>query len=292
MTTSTIVGMFDDGARARAAAGDLASLGVSASAITLTQGDTQTGYMAYQGAGDSSGRPVGGGISGFFKRLFGADVNDVDTSLYSEAVRRGTCVVTADVDSSVLDAAEQVFERHGAVDIDRVANQYRSTGYSTFDESAPIYTAEQSRADWETFRSQEDVALPVVEEELQVGKRTVRRGGVRVHTRTTARPVDETVTLREERVRVERRPTSRPATTEDLDAMRDDTLEVTESAEEAVVAKRARVVEEVVVSKDVDEHEEQVHDTVRRRDVEVENLEGEDRLRAPARAAKGRDGAR
>jgi uncharacterized protein (TIGR02271 family) len=133
------------------------------------------------------------------------------------------------------------------------------------------------------------VALPVIEEELQVGKRTVQRGGVRVYTRTTEQPVSETVNLREEHVRVERHPVSREATAQDLEAMPDRVIEVTESAEEAVVAKRARVVEEVVVSKDVDEHEEHVQDTVRRKDVEVEHLEGDRSSRIP-RAARGGDG--
>lgn len=287
--TSTIVGMFDDSSRARAAANDLANLGVSYSDINIAQSDATSGYQTYEGGSDSGGRHVGGGgISGFFKRLFGDDVNDDDANLYSEAVRRGTTVVTASVEENLLDDAAQVFERHGAADIDRVATQYRSTGYSNFDETAPIYTPDQSRSEWETFRSQGDVALPVVEEELQVGKRTVRRGGVRVHTRTTQQPVSENVTLREEHVRVERRPVSREATAQDLDIMRDGTIEVTESAEEPVVAKQTRVVEEVVVSKDVEEHEEQVSDTVRRTDVDVEDLDTDGRARPAARAAKGR----
>ena len=291
MTTATIVGMFDDSSHARAAATELAALGVGTSDITVTQSDASSGYMAYEGASDTGGRSVGGGISGFFRRLFDDGVTDDDTGFYSEAVRRGTTVVTANVDDNVIDSAAQVFERHGAIDIDRLASQYRSAGYSRFDESAPIYTPEQSRTNWEEFRAEKEVALPVVEEELQVGKRTVRRGGVRVHTRTTEQPVNETVRLREEHVRVERRPVSRQATAADLDVMRDGTMEVTESAEEAVIAKQARVVEEVVVSKDVDEHEEHVHDTVKRTDVDVEDIET-DRMRAPARAAKGRNSGR
>src|SRR5215203_138575 len=166
MMASTIVGMFDDGSRARAAATDLAGLGVSDSNITVTQSDPQNVYTAYQGTASSSDK-VGGGISGFFKSLFGGDVNDDDTSLYSEALRRGTTVVTASVEDTMLDDAVEIFSRHGAIDIDRLANQYRSTGYRTFDESAPIYTPEQSRTDWEAFRAQREVALPVVEEELQ-----------------------------------------------------------------------------------------------------------------------------
>ena len=124
-----------------------------------------------------------------------------------------------------------------------------------------------------------DVSIPVVEEELQVGTRQVRRGGVRLYTRVTERPVEETVRLRDETVHVERHPVDRPATEADFAAAREGTVEVTETDEEAVVRKQARVVEEVVVGKAVEEHTETVRDTVRRTEVEVEPL-GADHGRA------------
>ncbi|HEY1403883.1 MAG TPA: YsnF/AvaK domain-containing protein, partial [Pyrinomonadaceae bacterium] len=104
-----------------------------------------------------------------------------------------------------------------------------------------------------------------------VGKREVERGGVRVESRVEERPVTEEVHLREERVHVERRPVDRPVTNAD-EAFREGTLEVTERAEEAVVAKTAHVVEEVVVGKQVEEHTETVHDTLRRTDVDVQEV--------------------
>jgi uncharacterized protein (TIGR02271 family) len=124
-------------------------------------------------------------------------------------------------------------------------------------------------------------AIPVVEEELHVGKREVQRGGVRVHSRVEERPVEESVSLREERAVVERRPVDRPASQADLgNAFRESTLEVTERAEIPMVSKEARVVEEVVVGKEVSQRTETVRDTVRRTDVEVqqvgfEQLEGD-----------------
>jgi uncharacterized protein (TIGR02271 family) len=127
-----------------------------------------------------------------------------------------------------------------------------------------------------------DVNIPVVEEELQVGTRQVRRGGVRLYTRVTERPVEETVRLRDEEVHVERRPVDRPATEADVAAAKEGTLEVTETDEEAVARKQARVVEEVVVRKDVQEHTETVRDTVRRTEVEVEPVGAE-----AAREARG-----
>ena len=118
-----------------------------------------------------------------------------------------------------------------------------------------------------------ETAIPVVEEELHVGKREVERGGVRVESRVTETPVEEQVQLREERVHVERRPVDRPVgDAENL--FREGTLEVSERAEEAVVAKEARVVEEVVVGKEVAERTETVRETVRRTDVSVEEIDG------------------
>jgi uncharacterized protein (TIGR02271 family) len=119
-----------------------------------------------------------------------------------------------------------------------------------------------------------EATVPVVEERLAVGKREVEQGGVRVKTRVEERPVEEQVNLREEHARVERRPVDRPANEADIArAARGQSIEVTEMHEEPVVAKEARVVEEVVVGKEVEQRTETVRDTVRRTDVEVEKVE-------------------
>jgi len=106
--------------------------------------------------------------------------------------------------------------------------------------------------------------IPVVEEELQVGKRKVEKGGVRVETHVTETPVEEKVRLHEEHVEVHRRPVNREATTGDV-AFKEGTIELSETAEEAVVAKRARVVEEVVISKHGSDRTETVRDKMKRR---------------------------
>jgi len=112
-------------------------------------------------------------------------------------------------------------------------------------------------------------AIPVVEEELQVGKRAVERE-VRVHTTVTEKPVEEQVRLREEHVTVERRPVDRPVSAADQAAFKEGVIEMTETVEEPVINKQARVVEEVVVHKEVKDRVETVRDTVRRTDVEIE----------------------
>lgn len=111
--------------------------------------------------------------------------------------------------------------------------------------------------------------IPVVQEELEVGKRAVETGGVRVESRVSETPVREQVNLREEHVNIERHAVDRPLTAADTDAFRDRTIEMREHAEKAVVAKTARVVEEVSVGKTATSHTEQISDTVRRTDVDV-----------------------
>jgi len=119
--------------------------------------------------------------------------------------------------------------------------------------------------------SENEVVLPIVEEQLRIGKRTVERGGVNVRTTSQEVPVQETVNLREENVTVERRPVDR-AVGNAPDAFREGTIEITETAEVPVVSKEARVVEEVVVGKEVTERQETVRDTVKRTEVEVDEV--------------------
>jgi uncharacterized protein (TIGR02271 family) len=114
-----------------------------------------------------------------------------------------------------------------------------------------------------------ETVIPIIEEELAVGKRTVESGAARVRTTIEEVPVQESVTLREEHVTVERHAVDRPVTDADA-AFREGTIEMTEKAEVAVVAKEAHVVEEVTIGKQVTEREETVRDTVKRTEVDVE----------------------
>jgi uncharacterized protein (TIGR02271 family) len=113
--------------------------------------------------------------------------------------------------------------------------------------------------------------IPIVEERLRVGKREVGHGRVRIRSYVVETPVQEQVTLREERVNVERRPVDRPLTSADEALFQERTVEVAKTAEEAVVAKEARVVEEVTLRKTAEERTETVRDTVRRTEVDVED---------------------
>jgi uncharacterized protein (TIGR02271 family) len=115
-------------------------------------------------------------------------------------------------------------------------------------------------------------AIPVVQEELKIGKREVQRGGVRIFSRLVETPVNETIGLREEHVNVQRRTVDQPISPADATAFKEQTIELRETAEEPVVEKSARVVEEVVVGKEVSQREQQISDSVRHTEVEVEQL--------------------
>jgi uncharacterized protein (TIGR02271 family) len=180
-----------------------------------------------------------------------------EAQAYADDVRRGGVLVLVDVPDDRAERAVALMERYATADL----------GAPTGAETARA----RGRAGTREVETGE-VTIPVVEEELQVGTRQVRRGGVRLYTRVVERPVEETVRLRDETVHVERRPVDRPATEADVAAAKEGTIEVTETDEEAVARKQARVVEEVVVHKDVEEHTETVRDTVRRTEVEVEEL--------------------
>ena len=115
--------------------------------------------------------------------------------------------------------------------------------------------------------------IQAAEEQLGVGKREVGRGGVRVRSYVTERPVEEQVELRQERVTVERRPVDRELAPGEA-AFQERTIEAVERGEEAVVSKTARVTEEIGIRKDVERETETVRDTVRKQEIEVEDDRG------------------
>ena len=116
-------------------------------------------------------------------------------------------------------------------------------------------------------------SVPIVEEGLVLGKAKFATGGVRVTSSVEELPVEETVTLRDEHVSAEQRPADRELTADEAEAaFEEKTVEVIGTTEEAKVSKTARVVGEVAVDKAVEEREKTVRDTVRRTDVEIEEV--------------------
>ena len=106
-----------------------------------------------------------------------------------------------------------------------------------------------------------ETRLAVAEEQLRVGKREVSRGGVRVRSVVTEKPVETQVSLRDEITKVERCPVGCGAVDADTNVFNEQAFELTETDEEAVVAKETRVIEEVVIGKTTEQRTETVRDT-------------------------------
>jgi len=121
-------------------------------------------------------------------------------------------------------------------------------------------------------RNAEGTTIPVIEENVQIGKQQVRTGGAYIKARIVEKPIEETVNLREEHLNIERNPVDRPANSTDFDTFKEGVIELEERAEVPVVNKEARVVEEINVNKEVTERTETVRDTVRKTEVDIENF--------------------
>jgi uncharacterized protein (TIGR02271 family) len=271
----TVIAAFDDRQDAQRALERLVESGFSRDMVhQQTRDDAWSDGTDRPRAADES-HGFFEGIRRFFADLFGADEAEGDAGRYAEAIRRGSTVVIIDAaDESEADRARGLLSSmDGLVDVDERASQWSREGWAGFDARAasdlPRSTAAGSDA---ATRTEGEQVMPVVQEELQVGKRAVSTGGVRVIQRVTETPDKEMVRLRDERATIERRPVDRPAGEADFANFKEGTIEVRETTEEPVVAKTARVVEEVVVGKEVQERTETVADTVRRTDVEVERL--------------------
>lgn len=231
----TVVGLFEDASEAQRAIKDLRSSNIAKDSI---RDFTSASASAKQ------------------LDALNTDIGEPDVHFYQEGIRQGGTLVVVSAPEQDAQRAAAIMARYNMVDVDARNTEYKASGsnYNLRD------------------LDEGDYVLPIVEEELNVGKRTVERGRMRIYTRMTETPVEEQVSLRSEHVNVERRPVDRAVTDADMAAMKEGTIEMTEMAEEVVVSKRARVIEEVVVRKEATEHTETVRDTVRRTDVDVEQL--------------------
>jgi uncharacterized protein (TIGR02271 family) len=244
-----------------------------------------------------AGAGIGAAVGGLSGALIGMGIPEYEAKQYEGKIKEGNILISVHSENSEeKDRAKDIFERAGAHDISYTEEEgvpdkeASKSGFRKAEDTAGRRPADRESgnlkavADEETSpayadsRSGGSATIPVVEEQLNVGKKTVESGGVRVSGRVTETPVEESVRLRDERVHVERRPVDRPV--REGDKFDEVVIELTETREEPVVGKQERVVEEVVVSKDVAERTETVRDTVRRKDVEVEedrDLHKEDR---------------
>ena len=251
--SKTVVGLFSSMAQATQIRTTLLGQGYASEAVTVMANSTGTETdRTSSGQTQSTNEGIGQKISSFFHGLTGGD-EDVH-SHYASGINSGGALVAVTCEDSAASSVAAMLRQQGAQDIE---TESASTGTTTA--SGP--------ASGET-------AIPIVEEQLVVGKREVDRGGVRVYSHVTQQPVSADVTLREEKILVERRPVDRAATAADFNMGQGSTIELNATGEEALVGKSARVVEELVLGKESSQRTEVVHDSVRKTEVEVEQLPG------------------
>ena len=282
-SSRTLTAFFDQKDEASLAVQRLRDLGIPEASIRLVGGQGTQGGCEEKGFWESLGDM-------FFP--------EEDRETYGEGLRRGGYLVTVtDLEPALFDEAVDILDDEGTVDLEERSAAWRSEGWtgSAQDNStlidAPSPTpiggnvqVSQQSGTLPTDRSEiEDEAIPIVEERLRVGKRDTNLGRVRVRSYVVEEPVQEQVTLRQERVRVERRPVDQELTGRE-DAFQDRVIEAEEHAEEAVIAKEARVTEEVTLRKEAEERTETVSDTVRHTEVEIEDERGDrERVKGTAR---------
>lgn len=208
-----------------------------------------------------------------------------DAHAYAEGVRRGHALIAVRCDDDEVDRVVDILDNDATLDIDEQQDAWRSEGWGDYNSRADASITTSAgmlgggmQARDQNLNEDGDQVIPVAEEELHVGKRDVSRGRVRVKSHVIERPVQEQVSLTEERVAVERRPVEgsmrSSALGNETDPFRERTIEMEERAEEAVVSKEARIVEEVVLRKEANRHTETISDTVRKTEVDIEDERG------------------
>jgi uncharacterized protein (TIGR02271 family) len=276
LMTETIVAAFNSASAADAAVQDLERAKIP-SAMVRSYTKENPDYVDYR-AREAEHQ------GGFWAWLLGEEPTRTgEYGAYDTSLASGYTVVTVTVDEIHADAVVGVLNQHGPSDIHEhaagqsgVGQDYASSSMTDrADRSAMTDRADHVAAGVsvpETAAGKEEEVIPLAEEELQVGKRTVDRGATTIRRYVVRKPVEEQVTLRDETVSVERR---RPVTPGEAGvpagAFEERTIEVHQTGEEPVVSKTAHVAEEVVVRKESTERTETVRDDVRREQVEIQN---------------------
>jgi uncharacterized protein (TIGR02271 family) len=250
--SKTVVGLFATMSKAEEVKKALIAEGYSANVIANGSG---AGYTTDE-TDSSDGEGIGQKISNFFHGLTGGD-EDVH-SHYAEGVNTGGALVGVTCNDDQANNVAVLLKQHGAREI----------------EGKSMGGVDTTKATYDASETTGQTAIPIVEEQIAVGKREVDRGGVRVYSHVVEQPVSADVTLRDEKILVERRPVNRVASAADFNMGQGSVIEMNATGEEAVVGKTARVVEEVLVGKESTSHTEVIHDSVRKTEVEVEQIPG------------------
>jgi hypothetical protein len=101
------------------------------------------GVLATTLAAAAAGTLTGGVIGA----LMDYGVSEKDAHVYSEAVRRGSSLVSVKADDARADEAEDILRAQSPVDIATRRQRYAKGGWAQYDPKAPGYTQEQIRTE-------------------------------------------------------------------------------------------------------------------------------------------------
>ena len=269
MSYEKIVTLYDTAEHAEAARRNLEAAGFSPRNISMVTNKTLTD------AGDKLREPR------LWRDLFGHEIAQHEAAVYNRTVEVGGVVLTVRVPESDVAKAMAILNAHSTVDVRNRAMQHGllvaesqpklSVVPPPASQSKPAAVPQPAATMAAGAVTGEEV-IGLAEEQLNVGKRLVQEGTTRIRRFVTETPVEAEVTLHEEHARVIRRTISDPGA-RNID-WTDKTIEVRETAEEAVVTKSAHLMEEVVIQKEGTDRVKTLRDKVRRQQVEVERLTG------------------
>jgi uncharacterized protein (TIGR02271 family) len=259
MAYETIVAIYDRADKARDAASALESSGFVSGDISVLN----SGSLSDKDVPDAS----------VWQRLFGRSVPEQESAAYRRIINSGGAVLTLRTSDREINKAMKILNVHGPMNLqDRSGSRVASAPASA---SAPTETRGLDAA---------EEVLRLAEEQIEIGKRQVATGKSRIRRFVTEKPVEQQITLHEEHYEVSRREVNDPQFANDID-WKDRTIEVTETSEQPVVKKTARIAEEVVIRRRESDHVETIRDMVRRQQLEVERVPDVERASDLKRAA-------
>jgi uncharacterized protein (TIGR02271 family) len=264
MAYETIVAVYDTPEHAQAAVRALRAGGFHGDDISVFD------KSRLEGNGTSG---KGAKDAGLWRRIFGGDVHEHEATIFGQTVRGGGTVVSVRALDREVAQATGILDLHHPVDVhDRaitagIAPAPQIDAMAKEAAAKPLVAEQRIAASPKAADVHGDV-LRLAEEELQVGKEMVETGRTRVHRYTTERDVAQDISLHQEHAEVMRRAVSEPKSFKDID-WADSDIEVTETAEHALVNKTARVVEEIELKKVGTDHVETIHERLRRQQAEV-----------------------
>ena len=266
MAQHNIIAFFETRADAERARDAIVADGISSSSVRFLP-DTESGYTrssttaSYDYARDEGG---------FYGMLGELNMPEDDRYAFAEGMSRGLVALLVMADEADYDRISDLLDRYGSVDLDARESEWRQSGWTGYEAGTTAATTTAATGMASDRVVGRDEVIPVVEEQIRVGKRAVEGGRVRVRSYVVETPVEAQVDLMSRRVSIERRPVDRPVSSGDA-VFREQTIEAVERREEAVVGKEARVVEEIGLRQQAEVHTEIVRDTVRKTEVEVED---------------------